>query len=165
MDNNISFKGNFLISKDICCKMYYRINMPLRKERRLKDEFAKCTSKCDFDLELADYNPITKYSCFNLKSGEKTVQMTFENFWGDTSNFTVENLLKIYKKLLLKRNYDEQFVKLQNDYRLMKEYLTEMNDADRLKIEDDNFTKKVAQLNVKFEQLMSSKAFDDEMFT
>ena len=56
-------------------------------------------------------------------------------------------------------------MKLQNDYRLMKEYLIEMNDADRLKIEDANFTKKVARLNKKFEQLMSSKAFDDEMFT
>ena len=67
--------------------------------------------------------------------------------------------------MLLKRNYDEQFLKLQNDYRLVKEYLIEMNDADRSKIEDANFTKKVARLNKKFEQLMSSKAFDDEMFT
>ena len=67
--------------------------------------------------------------------------------------------------MLLKRNYDEQFVKLQNDYRLMKEYLIEMNDAGRLKIEDANFTKKVARLNKKIERLMSSNAFDDEMFT
>lgn len=55
-------------------------------------------------------------------------------------------------------------MKLQNDYRLMKEYLIEMNDADRLKFDDANFTKKVARLNKKFEQLMSSNAFDGKMF-
>ena len=165
MDNKVSFKGKFLISPKIRGKMYYRMNLPLRKERQLVDEFAMRTEKCGYDLELADYDPISKYSFFNLKKDDKILHSGLESFWGDVTNFTSENLLGIYKKLILKKDYDEQFVKLQNDYRLMKEYLIEMNDADRLKIEDANFTKKVARLNKKFEQLMSSKAFDDEMFT
>lgn len=155
MDNNINFRGSFTISQNVKNKFAFRNNFPIKIERSLQNKFEKITQNSIYNLELASINPITGYSFFQLKDGDSILASSHESFWEKPLERNVSKLVAIYNKLIIKKNYDQEINKINDEHMKQKKYLTVIKDKDGLINLEQKFQKQIEELNKKYNDLFS----------
>lgn len=157
--NNISFQGNFQISNNMRDKFAYRQILSEKMENILTEKFQQTTKNIPYTLELTNVNPITKYTFFTLKSENKILSSMHEKFWDDSEKMNVNNLINIYQKLILKKEYNDKFNEIENFYKNTKNLLIESNEIQALKELEIQRQEEIAQLNSLF-----SKRFGEKLY-
>lgn len=157
--NNISFKSKFEVAAGIKNKFAYRYSIPKKLENSLKDKFEKVTKEDDFILELAESYPGSKYSKFLLKQADEILASSHEEFLNDSKNMTVEKLVKVYNKLLLKKNYNAEIQRINEDYLSKKRAFTQRNDRGKLVDLERGYLQKINELNATYNKLFQVKLY------
>ena len=157
--NNISFQGNFQISNNMRDKFAYRQILSEKMEKILTDRFQQTTKNIPYTLELTNVNPLTKYTFFTLKSENKILSSMHEKFWGDSEKMNVNNLINIYQKLILRKEYNDKLYEIENFYKNNKNLLIESNEIQALKELEIQRQEEIAQLNRLF-----SKRFGEKLY-
>ena len=150
MVNNISFQGKFQISQKMKTKCYYNQVLTKKNEKKLMKDFENMTIKSPYILELTDDNPITKYSLFTLKEGNNVLASRYAKFWNNPEKMKVENLLEIFEKLIIKKEYDEKLQNLHDYYQKTKKVLLKFNKEQDLAMFEDKYYKEIKSLNMDY---------------
>lgn len=105
--NPISFKAQLVFTEPLKNKKEYNSSGLSELNTSLTKEFSKATENENYNLVIYDYNK-NGDTIFHLRKNSSIIEAGTFKFLDNPVEYTVQNLLKIYQKLLKREDFNNE---------------------------------------------------------